>query len=76
MSAEETVFSIPELRIYILSYYLDKIKEKHTSLTCRERIQYKIDNNNCNCIYMIYIIWATKCFTSLPNIINLNINRI
>lgn len=74
MSVEETVFSIPELRLYILSYYLDKIKEKHISLTCRERIQHKIDNNNC--IYMIYIIWATKCFTSLPNIINLNLNRI
>ena len=70
MSAEETVFSIPELRRYILSYYLDKIKEKKLRQTCRERIQYNIDNSNC--IYMMYLIWATKCLTQLPNIISLN----
>ena len=38
MSSVEKVFSIEELRLLILSFYLDKVKEENNT-TCKNRIE-------------------------------------
>jgi hypothetical protein len=43
MSAEETVFCIPGLRLLILSYFLENKKE-NKRVTCKNYIKQKIEN--------------------------------
>ena len=45
MSASEKVFNIPELRLIILSYYMDKHPiKKEKPKCCRESFYIKIEN--------------------------------
>ena len=53
MSAEESVFCIPGLRLIILSYYLEEKKEKKERITCRKFIYTKIQNKIDKLIYCI-----------------------
>ena len=59
MSAEETVFCIPGLRLIILSYYLEnKIIQKNNT-TCIQYFNNKIGNIIDNIIYyVIYKIYG------------------
>jgi hypothetical protein len=49
MSAEETVFCIPGLRLLILSYYLENKKKERIS--CKNYIKHKIEDKIDTIIY-------------------------
>ena len=59
MSAEETVFCIPGLRLIILSYYLENKIIQENNTTCIQYFNNKIGNIIDNIIYyVIYKIYG------------------
>ena len=53
--SQEKVFSIPELRLYILSYYLEKSKKKKIKRSFYKFIKNRINDKIDNIIYYIVI---------------------
>ena len=54
MSAEETVFCIPGLRLLILSYYLENKKRISCKNYIKHKIEDKIDTIIYYCIQKLY----------------------
>ena len=67
LTAEETVFSIPELRRYILGYYLEKkVLQRKKPKTCKEKANEvaKIPVQCCCVGYLFFwILYKTRCLT-------------
>ena len=67
MSAEETVFSIPDLRLYILQYAIEEqVMERNTN--CITKCTEKIDERVEFCLYNISccLLYYCCCLTH-PN---------
>jgi len=65
MSAEEKVFSISDLRLYILQYAIEdkKAERNNKCLTsCKERVNYTVDS----CLWNIFCC-AICCFCTYPS---------
>jgi len=65
MTPEETVFGIPELRRYILGFYLEKKVPIRKQKTCKDKTG-EICMMPCQCCCVIYcccwIAYKTSCF--------------
>ena len=67
MSAEETVFSIPDLRLYILQYAIEE-QEMERNTNCITKCTEKIDERVEFCLYNISccLLYYCCCLTH-PN---------
>ena len=64
-TAEETVFGIPELRRYILGFYLEKTVPIRKQKTCKDKTEEicMIPGQCCCSIYCFcWIAYKTRCF--------------
>ncbi len=66
MSAEETVFSIPELRLYILQYSIEDHKMERSE-GCVKKCRKKINHTLESCLFNI-VCCCLCCFSYRPNI--------
>ena len=66
MSAEETVFSIPDLRLYILQYMIEE-REMERNDNCLIKCTKKVDERIEVCLYNISCCLLT-CFCYRSNI--------
>jgi hypothetical protein len=71
MTAEETVFGIPELRRYILGYYLEKnIPQRKKPKTCKDKAKETSRSvttvpAQCCCVFycFVLILCKTRCLS-------------
>jgi hypothetical protein len=66
MSAEEKVFSVPELRLYILQYAIED-QEMERNIGCVKKCKEKIDPKIESCMWNIFCC-CICCFCYRPNV--------